>query len=499
MSRRRMGVIALPVGVLLGAIAVGYAQNLFGPSPSTLDPAVEFHTRDHYAGYAGIDRWAYYGMREESLVDQLKREGYACEPPRSREYSGRPFGIGQLVCTQRMNWPIPRTLSIEASIDYDRRGRLVAALATSVSSFEPDSILGRIERGLREIGWIEPARMAVRGFEIDSANLLARLVADLLTTGGWESLCDQTDTPMVCGSEARRRRAAGYSPLPDTPLAVPESMRVQGAMARAYLLPPVDRGADGKPDDSLLVRVEGERMWLDFVGKDLTGRTLAVAIELDSEGGKPLQLIARAGEGVAVVPLAGAVRRANDGRTGYLVPEAGEQNPRTARWFYPPRKEASANNFANFAKHLANVDPAFAPKLIGALVASLAAPLRPDERLGLYPALASIERLADDLRASGADRWMRDHARTDLIAAAHRSDPVIRAAWALALCEHGKPPALDRSCWAERVRGDDELRTLLQQEVDRLDETYASLDAAHPIRRRLAYLRDVLAHGSEGV
>lgn len=488
--------VLLLLAAALAALLVGRALLAPDVPRYVVDPAIEFHTQDRSPGYGGIDRWAYYGMKEETFINLLKQDGYVCRQSQAAYYSGKPVGIGKIRCTKQARWPLPRLLAIEASIDYDRRGRLVAAHASYTPAFSND-LLRKLETTLREMGWIEPESLPVRGLGFASADLLARRVVDLLTTGGWTAVCEQAGEA-ACAADARKRRAAGFPTLPSAPVNAGEAMRLHATLERAYLLPPVARTADGKPEDSLLVRVDGARIWLDFAGKDLAGRDLAIAIELDSAGGSPLQLVASVGEESRAVALTGAPRRANDGRLAYLVPEAGEQAPRSAVWLHIPQKESAAKAFAGFGRRLADIDPAFMPKLVGALVSSLAAPLRADEHLGLYPALNRIDALADDLRAAGADRWLPPQQRNDFIGVAHRDDPALRAAWALALCESGKPTTMDRACWESHVGSDVEVRAMLQQEVASLLETYASLDTRHPIRVRLNRLGDVLPMGGSG-
>jgi hypothetical protein len=257
-------------------------------------------------------------------------------------------------------------------------------------------------------------------------------------------------------------------------------------MDRIALWPAQSRGSDGKPDDSRLVRVEDGHLWTDFVGGDLTGRKISIAIELDVEGGRPIRLVAHAGEDSISVTLAGAPLRANDGQVSFLVPEAGNTPYRIASWVYPPGQEASASAIANFVRDIAKADQFFAPKLIQVLVARATTAERPDERLGMYSALSRIDRLADRLRESGVVRAVDHSVMND--------DPIVRAAWALARCESGgRPPILDSECWRAYVANDTEVLNLLRQEAARLHKTYASLDASHPIHRRLNRLREALA------
>lgn len=458
-----------------------------------LDPAVAFYTAGHERGFGCIDRWAYRGQPADKVIGQLSREGYRCGESSARRYSGTPFGQGTITCVSQAEWPLSRTLSVALLVDHDRHDRLVSARASRRLGDEATGTAW-LAGYLSQWGWIEPETLAVRGFELDSARTLALLVVDAIATGGWRRRCEKT-APAECALDMRRRRVFGFPELPPEPVRVERARLLGAVLERIALWPPVRRGPDGNSEDSLLVRVEGEQLWLDYAGGDLVGRQVAVAIELDSDGGQPLRLMASVGDDKVVIALAGKPEQGNDGRNAFLIPEVGSAPYRIASWVYPPGQESSPESLGRFAKAAVHADPAFATRLAVELTTRLTAPSRPDETLGLYPALARIDRLAETLRDSGVvQRFMRNPGPV--------SDPLVRAAWALARCEsrgsRNGPPNMDITCWNAQIAEDTEVQELIRAEVVRLEEVYSLLEADHPIRRRLVRLRDALAAVSTG-
>jgi hypothetical protein len=311
-------------------------------------------------------------------------------------------------------------------------------------------------------------------------------------------------------------------------------MSIASIMESIRFMPVEQRGADGQATDALLVRVDGEHMWLDFTGQDLTGRKLAVSIALAPEGGAPVQLVAQLGwengpvllannrqltdrGAIRFVPLAGARRDSTAGVMPYLVPLAGAQKRRFAIWIdMPDRADPHPYIFQMWATVLPKIEPAFLPQIIRAAVRSVAKARSPDEILGLYPKLRIIENRADQLRRAWVKDWMPAEQGDAFIRQEFGDDPVTRAAWQLANCEW-KPPTpkgnigdrrrpmegenialdgptvIDVECWRRRASDDEEVVNLLRQEVAALEPIYADLEPSHPLRVRLRKLHSVLS------
>lgn len=328
---------------------------------------------------------------------------------------------------------------------------------------------------------------AIKGLEIDSVDRLSRFVINTVLTTGWHISCDEGFfSPLQC----TERRNSGFSPLQKAAAAVGDAVAIHNAMTHAGFMP---LHPNAKPGDNLIVRVADEKMWVDFVGKDLAGRELMVSIALDSEGGTPVQLIAKLGTASKVVALAGARRKTNDRATIFLVPRAGEQNPRVGTWLYMP-DENHPSTLKELAEVLPDTDPAFVPRVIKAIIASTSTADRPEESLGLYGALQSIEHRADILRLAHADLWLPKDQGKQLVKDAYQDDPVTRAAWALAMCESTADPAvIDADCWQRLMHADSNATALLRNEVAELQILYAPLEPTHPLRLRLKRLSDALS------
>lgn len=461
--------------------------------PAGLDPAIGFYTRGHDAGYGGIDRWAFYGMRVERVVDILQRRSYRCRLPASRAEDGRLHGRHELVCERQLTGPLARTLSIRAMIDYGLRGRLVAASAGSVLA--DDDVWHRgLARGLRRLGLIEPARMEVRGFEVGSADLLAQQALDAIGLRAWYALCEhEKDISADCARSLRERRAHGFAALPTGSVQVIKAAWLDRAMERVRLMPAAVRRDGVLSDDNPVVRVADHRMWADFSSRDLTGRQLSVSIALDSAGGVLDELVASVGADRRTVRLSGVQERLNNGLLRYLVPTRGSGYPRSTVWVdlpnpdYPTLPDAVGNA-------MARADPAFARPLIKILIDYVIAPHRPEQTLKLYPALRPIEQHAATLRDAHARSWLPAEEATSFIRRSYPDDPAVRASWALATCE---VPAghlvIDADCWQRATVDDPALLELLRDQVAQLQARYATLGMDHPIRRHLAQLAAVLA------
>lgn len=498
MNARRIGLPLMVLAVLLAVLAVLLAAGSRKPGeapPWMVDPAIAFHTGTHDASYGGIDRWAYYGMQAGAVAELLRQDGYACTQPQPPAGGERLNGVHDMVCSKQLSWPLPRTLSITAAIDHDMRGRLVAASARSTLAGGEQPMRKRIADFLRHKGWIEPEQLQITGFAIESVDTLARLAADALARNGWHRSCDENRATPACVAYARKRRESGLPPLPQGTIAAGDAMAIASAMEQVRLLPPVPRAADKLPEDSLLVRVADQKMWLDFVGRDLTGRALKASVALDSEGGTPTQLVATLGTESKVVPLAGTPRRANSGALVYLVPEAGARNPRAGMWLNMPN-DRLPGTFTRLAEVLPHTDPAFIPGMVKTVIAHMAADVLPDERLGLYPALHLIDQRANALRRAHADTWLPRDLGNRLIKQAFQDDPATRAAWAVATCESTgtQAPVIDADCWLRFVIADPDAAALVRSDVDALQLLYAKLAPTHPLLVRLNRLNDAFPH-----
>lgn len=434
------------------------------------DPAYAYYTSAHGAGYGGIDRWATYGMPVELLTGALHRAGYQCQLPREQ------VDVQPVSCSKRMAWP-ERTLTIHASIDYGMRGRLVSAVARS----DIDGAWGqRIGAWMRGRGWLEPQSLRVRGFGYDSVDLLAYAAADAIRAGGWHEHCADGLALSDCPGMAQARRAQGFSVLPEGALAVGGAADVMRRMERVRLMPLAVRGADKKPGDSLQVRVAGARMWLDFAGRDLAGREAKVSVALDSAGGVPVELVASLDGESRSVPLAGTPRADNGGLKMLLLPEAGEGGPVFANWLVMPNENYPAT-YAKLAPALAQVHPAFRGAAVKAVLGKALQLDRPEDNLGLYPALHSIEERAAVLRRAGVADWLP----LDGMAG---QEPALRAAFALALC----PPDAPSACLQRLAQSDPEAAGMLREAVAAQSAAYAALAADHPVRTHLKRLESAL-------
>lgn len=319
---------------------------------------------------------------------------------------------------------------------------------------------------------------------------LSRRAIQALSGGSERKGCGNYSPQEDCSPFARLF-GEGLPPLPQGPIAVGDALSVESAMDSIHLLPVEPRGNDGRPEDSLIVRVADGQMWLDFAGKDRSGLELTVSIALDSEGGRPVKLVAKAGTDVREIQLAGRPLKSNDGRLRFLAPEAGS-NPRFAHWLDMP-KAGRPKTYELLAGNMRSVDPAFMPRIARAVFDGMAAPVREEEALGLYPALRSIDEHADFLRAAHVEGWLPQGQIMELVQAAYPDSPALRASWALALCESGgSSPVIDRHCWNRFTGSDADVTSLLRNEVAQLQDIYQPLAPSHPLRLRLERLSAAL-------
>lgn len=479
------GVIAVSLPILFSGLSY--------PPSGVFDPAIEFYTKKHSDGYGGLDQWAVHGMKEESLVKLLRRDGYFCILPQPTDAGVALNGIRELVCTKPVDGMLSRTLSITANIDYDIGGRLVAAHASSKLSGGFQTVRKHIAEVLRRFDLIEPEELQIRGFEVDSIDLLTRLAVDALGARGWHKTCEEDVSQSGCLQLALERRASGFQQVGEGPVAVGNVAAVHSAMESIHLVALEPREYP-KSDETLFVRVVDEKMWIDFAGKDLAGRELMVSVEIDSEGGAPVKLIAKVGADSRETVLAGVRRLANNGMVRYFVPQAGSKNPRLAVWRNLPNKN-SPDSYSSVGRGLINIDPAFSSRIVKAILADISTIASPEEEIGLYPVLRSVEYRAELLRSANAKQWVpQESSAQSFVRRMYPDDPAARASWALAVCESvTKPtPSIDENCWMNFISEDSDVAALLSKEVADLQSVYATLEQAHPLSLRLNRLSNAL-------
>jgi hypothetical protein len=286
---------------------------------------------------------------------------------------------------------------------------------------------------------------------------------------------------------------SGFPALPQGTLPTGTALELHRAMERIRFAPIQKRGADDKPEDSLLVRPANGRMWLDFASKGLGGHDLAASIELESKGGTPINLVIGLNGESKSIQLAGSPRRANDGSIVYLLPEAGTEDARYSVWLNLPNKDFPGM-FDQLARNLPLVDAAFIAPMAKAIIGDSATDTRPEESLGLYPVLRQIEQKAEVVRALHPDRWLpREHGNR-FIALAYPEDPVRRAAWAFATCESiRKPESIDGNCLLRFTTADPDAAALVRSEIAKQQLLYGDLPEIHPLRIRLKHLYEAFS------
>lgn len=459
---------------LLSTVAITLLQGGRAVVPSgTLDPAAEHYTASHSAAYGGIDRWAFRGQSEGELAARLAPAGYGCTRVKPDETE----------CTRVQRWPLQRILRIHASLDVAGQPRVLALRAES--RLAHDGAVARSAAALlRRVGAMEPQALAVRGFEIDTVELLSRVVVDALLHGGWAGLCETAGSANACARVARQRRAEGYAPVPQT-VQVGEAVQVVRALEALRLDPVALRGPDDQPADALLVRVQGTGQWLDFEGSDLAGHRIAVGVQLAMEGGTPSKLVLQLDDHTQELALKGTARTANGGDVMFLLPQAGAEPRRFATWLRAPDPR-NDTTLAIVRARLPEADPAFQPLLVKRFLDTLATQERPEVALGLYPALLLVEQRGEALREAGAPRWLPRDESGQLVLQGYADDPVTRAAWVRAVCEPDFDTiGADPACWHRALVSDPALARLLRDELAPLQTQLAALDRQHPLRLRL--------------
>lgn len=506
-----VGLVAVVIFVIIWAVGITkFGVDMGAPT----DKAREFHTKNNPEWFGAIDKWAFFGMTSKRLVERLSAQGYACTLPPAPVDGGRPTGTGNIHCEQTLGLPVRRTLAIDATIDLALNDRLVSATAKSTIARDASSFQVWLVDVSRQMGFIEPVSMPINGFQIDSVDLLARVIVDTLRITGWRAKCVTDVVADGCVDMARERRSGGFPSIGQGAVAVGFASELHTAMEHVRFTP-VQGHAPA--DEGPIVRVTGGTMWLDCVGGDLTGRRPTVAIALDTEGGVPTKMVATLGSETITVALAGRPRATNDGRSIFLVPliTLVPQFPQTSQGppFTTVLKRSStsdtmasssawlnlpSNNHPFIMKELQRIlpraNPAFAPRIFKAIIANISSTVPPEQELGLYPALRIIDERAEVLRALRIDVWLEQKLCDDLFANLDKSDPIAHAAWTFAICESaGSPPAIDAACWRALMPTDSAAANLLRKQVAELSQVYASLDESHPVRLRLKRLIRVLA------
>jgi hypothetical protein len=481
MSEKRL-VVGFVIAAALGAVVLTLAyRGRAAAPPLSVDPAIEHYLQGRTADYGAVDRWASHGMTQEVFAARMQQAGFTCTPLMAAQ--PQP----ELACTQERRWPVPRRLVVTGRIEHGTLARLVSARAESVVDTRA---LRPVATLLRKLGWIEPAQLAVRGFEIATPELLARYAADALK-GGWAEMCGMSQSAVACAQQARGRRSSGF-PAVDGGASAGDYDGVIRSLERVRLRPvrpPELAGVYDKP----VVRVNDRELWLDFAGNDLAGHELRVAVLLAMEGGRPVKMVASVDGKSREVMLAGQPRRVNGGAAEYLVPRAGTETYRMGAWLSVPRGQDSWATRA-ISEQLPRSDPRFAAFFIKQLLDNLARPERPDMGLGMFPPLLMVERRADALRDSSAHRWLPQDVGGPLMRAAYPDHPTLRAAWVLAVCDP-EPDGVggDAECWRRETEVDPELLKLLREDLATLTGWYAVLPPNHPLHARLERWRRLLA------
>jgi hypothetical protein len=309
----------LAIGALATALITWRYAARSELAPGALDPAVEHYTAANSSHFGAIEQWAFRGMQRDAFRRRIEGAGYACSDTALR----------QLLCTRDARWPLARTLHVHAS--FDALARLAAA--RTEARLASGGALARAGAWIaRQAGCMEPQAANVRGFELGTIELITRMVADALRGTTWQATCERAADLLACAQQARERKANGYLPVPNGPLAtgtVDDAVRSLQAIRLQPLRP---RGADQHGEAALLVRATQGRQWLDYVGGDLTGREFGVSIALATEGGAPTAAVITFGGERRELPLAGRRKTANGGVPLFLLPEASADEYRFANF-----------------------------------------------------------------------------------------------------------------------------------------------------------------------
>lgn len=465
------------------------------------DPAVTLATQDHSEAWGGIDRWAFPGLEYWRLLKRLNQAGFTCSIPQDPARGGQPqSGQHTVLCNLEKSWPLQRLQTLELRINYDlpaaAGGQLQAARAAS--TVKPAVWREKLAVLLRALHLLEPATLAITGLEAPSTDDLARIVADALMNTSWETLCSG-NTRMSCNSILEQRRQEGFPALPAGAWPVGNIADMKSRLAHAGF---ASSGRSADSDHFLPVRVEAGRMWLDMERVDLAGHRESLTIAIEPVGARPVQIQVQGRSGLRNFPLKGKTTTYNGEHEQWLFPlmagafvsaadELEQSGGRKGVWLYPQEMDESGDNLQRFSSNLAFVDADFQPQLLQAYIDFLRQDNSPEALLKLQPPLQTADRMAAALQRSTVGALLPPTAADELIATQYHSDDgiIVRAAWALYRCERSTDlPDIDSACWSHFTRSDNAASQLLQQDLQKQLQIYASLDAENPVQRRLQRL-----------
>ena len=454
------------------------------------DPAFAFYSNGKNAGYADIDSWAHYGMRIERFVEVLHDAGFSCAIPPVLQTPSDVVTTVDMLCQKTEQLPFGRNLAIHAQIEHGIVNRLVGASADSVLIPAHQSYTAFLANLLRKAGWMEPEKLQAVGFRLNSLDTLSLMIADALSMNGWYARCQEINDQTLCPKLARERARQGFPQMPVAQVQTSSVFVVRRLLERINFMPVKQRNADSYPADSLLVRLANGKMWLDFVSKDMVGHKLTLAIELESMGGTPTNMVL-ALDGISkTMPLAGLANRANDNAMIYLLPEAGASEIRYAVWLNLPNKNYPGT-FDRIANTLPRIDPSYIEPMFKAIISDFTATASAEESLGLYPVLWQIEQRAAVFRRLQPDRWMLPDQSNHFIAQSYPNDLVTRTAWAFASCEtSGNSVIIDHDCARRFVTADPDAAAMVRSEITKQQLLFGALPDSHPLRIRLNALSD---------
>ncbi|AXQ29360.1 hypothetical protein D0B54_11940 [Solimonas sp. K1W22B-7] len=456
------------------------------------DPAIEFHARDHGRDYGGIDRWAHAGMDVSSLRSRLLQAGYRCELAGDLQLEGAPLsGRYPLECRQDVQGWLARQRLIKAMIDYDHGGRLLSAEARSDLPGSAGTLQKAVLGLLRTLGRAEPESLKITGLPVDSSELLARLAADAINPDGWTVSCIAGENP-GCPALLEARRNEGLPPLPQQPLPVRDLDMIGGALGGIGLVPPGAARADIVP-----VRLAGDGLWTEYRGSSLSGQAMKLSLRVNWEDGSSDRLRAQLEQVPAVdVPLKGQPRLSS-GQSMVLVPLRPDDaaGPAMAKWLVVPGPAHDGQEWEWAGRDLQRAHADYAPRLLRFLLARMLSNRTPDEALDLYPPLALVEALAQDMRKAQLNTYL-PIADAVALMKGYGEQTTLRAAWALATCQPDQyVPKIDDTCWQQLVVADPGVSRLFVDELQRIKPIYAPLPLEHPLRLRLWHLEQALRKG----
>ncbi len=487
--------------LLAAAVAIGLAWLAWGwydsrrPLPAgneMPDPAIEFHARAHGHHYGGIDRWAHAGMDVGSLRMRLLQAGYRCRLAGDLELDGAPTGGRHLLeCRQAVPGWLARQQLIAAQIDYDHGGRLLSAEAQSQLP-ESSGGLKRAALGLlRLLGSAEPERLRITGLPVDSSEMLARLAADVMNPDGWPLSCSAAENP-GCPERLETRRNEGLPALPQQPLQVQDLDMIGGYLAGIGLVPATAAQAEIVP-----VRLAADGLWIEYRGNSLAGQVMKVSLRVNWEDGSGERMRAQLEQVPPVeLPLKGQPRLSS-GQSMLLVPLRADDaaGPGLAKWLVVPGPGHDGQEWEWAGRDLRRAHADYAPRLQRFLLARMQSSRTPEESLELYPPLAVVESLAQDMRKAQFNTYL-PLADAVALMKGYGEQTILRAAWALATCQPEQVvPKIDDACWQQLVVADPAVSRLFVDELQRIKPIYAPLSPEHPLRLRLGQLEQALRKG----